>query len=282
MEVSTANFFEGTIGMSVEQELYEVINIAELPLPDNIKIMRYRKTLGEFYVKLAEKKPSPLYEKITPYHMDYLSDLLSIELSFRDKDYNKVLSQLKTLFLDKEGYILQGRVYYNLQSIFERHLEKTLTELAVPVPKSMESINEPNIFEYRVDKKGRKALKKHFSKTLTRITPKKKREEFNRFNEILEEWKINNGSNRECLDIIFDFIKKGIKTDPLTLVLFHADTEGQCQVMRIVREKEFPFQEYILFKTDGSHYYLPDNTMFSPVKDFRIAILISILQRSKE
>lgn len=266
--------------MAVEKALYETIDLPELDLPDNIKNIRYLKAIGKFYATLIDYNPNPLYDQVTPFHVDYIDDLLAVEESFHNKDFCQVMSQIKTRILNKEGYILQGRMFYNLQDMFERHVKDILLEHLNPFELQVKSLSEPNIFEYRVNKTGKRALKKHFSKSLNPIVEEKKEQEYSRFKEILAKWQMNEeDANKERLNIIFDFIKKDIKTDPFTLVLFHDDPVGQYQVIKISREKDFPFEDYTLLQTDGCFFYLPDKSIFQQVKDFRFAMLVSILQK---
>src|SRR5690625_2590317 len=178
--------------MTIERELYDLIDIVELDLPEKIKEMRYKKKLGEFYVKLIEVQPVPFYQQITPHHIDYLDDLLSVEQSFDDKDYSKVLFQVKSLILDKEGYILQGRIYYNLLTMFVRHLKDTITEFIDPIQIQLNSIKETSIFEARLNKKWKKDFKERFSKSLIPINEDKKQVEYDRFMEIMKKWQVDN------------------------------------------------------------------------------------------
>lgn len=266
--------------MTVEKALYEIIDLPELELPTNIKNIRYLKAIGKFYATLIDGNPSPLYDQPTSYHVDYIDDLLTVEESFNNKDYEQTLSLIKTLILSKKGYILQGRMFYNLQDIFERHIKDVLLEHLNPFELQVKSLSETNIFECRLNKDEKSALRNQFSKALTPILEEKKEQEYNRFKEILEKWQVDEGdTNKEQLNIIFDFIKKDIKTDPFTLVLFHDDPVGQYQVIKISREKEFPYEDYAMLHTNGSNFYLPDNRPFQQVKDFRFAMLITILQK---
>src|SRR5699024_11161562 len=107
-------------------------------------------------------EPKYLYDKITKYHMDYIHDLLFIERTLEAGKYKEVISYLKETILKREGYILQGRIFYNLQDIFEKHMYSTTTEHVNQVTLKMKKMTQPSVFDYRLGSLDKEQIKKEF------------------------------------------------------------------------------------------------------------------------
>src|SRR5699024_3130180 len=152
--------------MLAEKELEGILNTEELEITPEAEQYRYKKMLGEFYAKLNIYEPKYLYDKITKYHMDYIHDLLFIERTLETGEYKEVVAYLKEAILKREGYILQGRIFYNLQDIFEKHMYSTITEYVNPVTLKMKKMTKPSVFDYRLGGLDKEQIKKEFTNKL--------------------------------------------------------------------------------------------------------------------
>lgn len=271
--------------MIVEKDLEGILNTEELKITPEAEQYRYMKMLGEFYAKLVSCEPQYMYDQITEYHMDYIQDLLYIEKALEAEEYKNVIALLQQNILNKKGYILQGRIYHNLQEIFEAHIYETIIEHVNPVTIKMKKMTQSSVFDYRLGSLDKKKIKKEFLDKLEMFNfdSTNAQNELNKFvrniQECFQKKDIDKAEKIKRFNLIFKYILNDIKTDSLTLFIYYNEERRQYHIFRYIKSKNTTFYDNcFLLNTDGIRYYYPDQkeTTFASVKDFRVACAIKM------
>ncbi|WP_193065419.1 hypothetical protein [Oceanobacillus oncorhynchi] len=238
--------------------------------------------LIHFYSILVDQGSSPIYLKMKNGHIAYLKELLILEEVFFCSDYNRAVIILNEIIVKYQSAIYQGRLYYGLLFLMERYLEDEISFILGKSTIPLRKIMEPTIFEYHIDEDNvREVLNKQI-KFFSNMNDEDKKFEFRRFPEIIKKVVSNSISENQArkFDFLFEAIKIDLKTDPLTLLQHHNDLHSQHEIMRIVRENNFPFRSLASFYVNGAFYYLSDDksAVVHSTKDYRIAMLLAINQ----
>src|SRR5699024_3725112 len=146
--------------MSAEQDVERIINTENINISDEAEQYRYQKMHDKFYDKLSDYNPAYIYNQVTPFHMSYIDDLLYIEKNVKEEKYSQLVNYIKQYIHSKKDYVLQGRIYYNLQNILERRIYSAITEFMNPVELKMKKIHQSSVFEYRLNNMSTKQIKK--------------------------------------------------------------------------------------------------------------------------
>lgn len=266
--------------MSAEQDLERILNTENINISDEAEQYRYQKMLGKFYVKLNDYNPAYIYNQVTPFHMSYIDDLLYIEKNLKEEKYSEVVNYIKQYILSKKDYVLQGRIYYNLQNILERRIYSAITEFMNPVELKMKKIHQSSVFEYRLNNMSTKQIKKDFFDKLQQLdfSNANTQKEIDKFFETANSCFVR-VDKKDCFDLLFSYILNDLKTDSLTLFMYHNEERRQFHILRYIKSKNTGlYDNCFLLNTDGVNYYYSNQhqRVFMSVKDFRVASILKL------
>src|SRR5699024_558380 len=205
-----------------------------------------------------------------------------IEKNLKEEKYSEVVNYIKQYILSKKDYVLQGRIYYNLQNILERRIYSAITEFMNPVELKMKKIHQSSVFEYRLNNMSTKQIKKDFFDKLQQLdfSNANTQTEIDKFFETANSCFVR-VDKKDCFALLFSYILNNLITDSLILFMFNNKECGRVllHLLRSVYSKSTGlYDNCCLLNTDVVDYYYSNQhqRVCMSAKDFRVASILKL------